>query len=132
MEEPCVPKCVPNSQRAKRGPAGPAHAVGRVFRQLRLDVGVRPKCEGDLGVTERLAKDGYGLPPVGSPAGQRDSAWYSSFGIMSVAIAIRFVKLYIAAISATSHASSRVRPTASNDAMSSLVISRGVRVSFSA
>src|SRR3954453_9608426 len=57
---------------------------------------------------------------------------YSSLGSMLVAIAIRLVRLYIAAISATSQASSSERPTSSSDRRSSRVISTGVSVSFSA
>ena len=59
-------------------------------------------------------------------------AAYSSLGSMFVAIAMRLVKLYIAAISATSHASSNVRPTASRLCRSASPASCGVSVSFSA
>src|SRR5664279_4888986 len=51
---------------------------------------------------------------------------------MFVAIAIRLVKLYIAATSATSQHSSSVNPTRRSDSRSSSVISTGDRVNFSA
>src|SRR5664280_3445514 len=51
---------------------------------------------------------------------------------MFVAIAIRLVKLYIAATSATSQHSSSVIPTRRSDSRSSSVISTGDRVNFSA
>src|SRR5664279_4888987 len=51
---------------------------------------------------------------------------------MFVAIAIRLVKLYIAATSATSQLSSSVIPTRRSDSRSSSVISTGDRVNFSA
>jgi hypothetical protein len=57
---------------------------------------------------------------------------YSGLGSMFVAIAMRFVRLYMAVISATSHASSRVSPASSRVWRSSRVISRGCNVSFSA
>jgi hypothetical protein len=60
------------------------------------------------------------------------SAEYSALGSMFVAIAIRLVRLYIAAISATSHASSSVSPASSSVCRSARSISRGVSVSFSA
>ncbi len=62
----------------------------------------------------------------------RPSRAYSSLGSMFVAIAMRLVRLYIEAISATSHASSSVRPAMISVLMSARVMSRGVRVSFSA
>src|SRR5947209_1507130 len=69
-------------------------------------------------------------------AGQRSPGLacplYSALGSMLVAIAIRLVRLYIAVISATSHASSRLRPTSRSDWRSSRVTSCGLRVSFSA
>ena len=57
---------------------------------------------------------------------------YSTFGSMFVAIAMRFVRLYIALISATSQASSSVRPASRRVWRSSRVTSRGRSVSFSA
>jgi hypothetical protein len=65
---------------------------------------------------------------------QPGRAWplYSGLGSMLVAMAMRLVRLYIALISATSHASSSVRPTSSSVWRSARVISRGRSVSFSA
>jgi hypothetical protein len=70
--------------------------------------------------------------PVGHCSVYRPSAAYSSLGSMFVAIAMRLVRLYIEAISATSHASCNVRPASSSASRSALHTSRGVSVSFSA
>lgn len=62
----------------------------------------------------------------------RKSAWYSSFGSFPQASDIRFVKLYIEAISATSQTSSSVRPRDLRRSMSSGVHSRGSFVTLTA
>jgi hypothetical protein len=70
--------------------------------------------------------------PRRHPQPGRACPLYSSFGSMFVAIAMRFVRLYIALISATSQASSSVRPASRSVWRSSRVTSRGRSVSFSA
>src|SRR5689334_12392031 len=80
----------------------------------------------------RLVVHAVQLCLVRPRSGKRSREWYSSFGSWPVARAIRLVKLYIEAISATSQTSSLVSPAFSSATRSSSPMRCGSAVSFSA
>src|SRR3954447_1240271 len=109
----------------------PRPSAHRPHRDERARPAARALHRQGLGAAA-LGGGGGGAPPLPDVPPARLRPEYSSLGSMFVAIAMRLVKLYIEATSATSQASSSDNPLSRRLWMSVSVSDCGCRVSFSA